>query len=202
MFSLPSRCYDIHSIAYGSVCMTRVQYVTWISRVTVVASNIMDMFFISDVKYSSRLHDVFQWTIWAFHLVTATSAMYLSLCASIYRVTINDSFVFKPLYIKNEWIIYSNPVFCIVFCVRKVIFTRVSWKSFIILRTSLPLYVKVTHFVFWCWGSVCLFCFCGGGGFLIRLVLYSLLCSMNLMVFVSVSFAFSVIGYVCSRFNR
>jgi hypothetical protein len=30
--------------------------------------------------------------------------------ANIYRVTINDSFVFKTLYIQNEWIIYSNPV--------------------------------------------------------------------------------------------
>jgi hypothetical protein len=63
MFSFPSRYYDIHSITYGSICMTRVQYVVGISKVTVVASNIMDMFFISDAKCSSRLPHVFQWTI-------------------------------------------------------------------------------------------------------------------------------------------
>jgi hypothetical protein len=42
--------------------------------------------------------------------------------------------------------IYSNPVFVIVLCVRNAIFTRVSWKSFVIL---------LTHFGFWFWGSVC-----------------------------------------------
>jgi hypothetical protein len=50
-------------------------------------------------------------------------------------------------------------------------------------------------------GSVC-FCLCDGECFPIRLVLYSLLYSMFLMVFVSVSFAFLFVGYVCSLFNR
>jgi hypothetical protein len=43
---------------------------------------------------------------------------------------------------------------------------------------------------------------CDTGGFPIRLVLYLLLCSMFLMVFISVSFAFLVIGYVCNSFTR
>jgi hypothetical protein len=43
--------------------MTGVQYVALISRVAVTASNTMDMLFISDGKYSSRLQDVLQWTI-------------------------------------------------------------------------------------------------------------------------------------------
>jgi hypothetical protein len=38
--------------------------------------------------------------------------------------------------------------------------------------------------------------------FLIRFVLYSLFCSMFLMVFTSVSFALLVIGYVCYQFSR
>jgi hypothetical protein len=44
--------------------------------------------------------------------------------------------------------------------------------------------------------------FCGRGGFLIRFVLYSLLGDMFLMVFISVSFALSVIGYMCNRFSK
>jgi putative flippase GtrA len=46
------------------------------------------------------------------------------------------------------------------------------------------------------------FCFCGGGGFLIRFVLYSLLYSMFLMLLLPVSPAFSVIGCVYSRFSK
>jgi hypothetical protein len=41
------------------------------------------------------------------------------------------------------------------------------------------------------------FCLCGGGGFLIRPVLYSLQCSMFLVVFLSVPFAFAIIGHLC-----
>jgi hypothetical protein len=55
-------------------------------------------------------------------------------------------------------------IFCAVFSVRKAIFIRVSWKSLAIL-TSLSLYVKVIHFVLWCWGSVYVFYFCGGWRF-------------------------------------
>jgi hypothetical protein len=29
----------------------------------------------------------------------------------IYKVTINDSFIFKTKRFENEWIIYSNPVY-------------------------------------------------------------------------------------------
>jgi hypothetical protein len=44
----------------------------------VVASDVMNMFFISDIK--SHLSHVFQWTILAFHLVNATSAVLVCLC--------------------------------------------------------------------------------------------------------------------------
>jgi hypothetical protein len=46
------------------------------------------------------------------------------------------------------------------------------------------------------------FSFRGESGFLIRSVLYSLLCSMFLMVFLSLSLVFSFIEYACNRFNR
>jgi hypothetical protein len=48
IFSLRSRCYDIHIITYGSIC-----------RVAAVTSDNMDMFPVSNVKYSSRLSDAF-----------------------------------------------------------------------------------------------------------------------------------------------
>jgi hypothetical protein len=46
-----------------------------------------------------------------------------------------------------------------------------------------------------------MFCFCGcDSGFSSRFVLYSFFCSMFYSAF-SVCFDFSVIGYVCNRFN-
>jgi hypothetical protein len=71
MLSLPSRCYNVHSITYGSICMSSIQYVVQTSRVTIVASDIMDV--ISNVKCLSRLPDIFQRIIQAFHSVNAIS---------------------------------------------------------------------------------------------------------------------------------
>jgi hypothetical protein len=61
-------------------------------------------------------------------------------------------------------------LFCLVF----------SFKSFVILFLSFPLYVKAAHFTLWCCGSVFLFCSCVVGCFLIQFVLYLLSCSMFL----------------------
>jgi hypothetical protein len=56
-----------------------------------------------------------------------------------------------------------------------VTFIRVFLKSSVICLTSLLQYVKVAHFVMWCMGSLCMFCFCScGGGFSVRFVLHSL----------------------------
>jgi hypothetical protein len=60
-------------------------------------------------------------------------------------------------------------MFCTPFCVWKAIFICVYWKSFVIFLTSLPLYVKVDHFITWCCESVYVFCFCGPGCFLFGL---------------------------------
>jgi hypothetical protein len=50
---------------------------------------------------------------------------------------------------------------------------------------------------------VCMFCFCDrGSGFSIRFMLYSLFCSIFLMVFISVCFALLVVRYVCNQFSR
>jgi hypothetical protein len=61
---------------------------------------------------------------------------------------------------------------------------------------------KVAHFVLWCLGSVCTFCFSGCGSGFIRFVLYSLFHSMFLTVFLSVCFNFLAIGYVCHLFSK
>jgi hypothetical protein len=89
----------------------------------------------------------------------------------------------------------SFNIFCIVLLVRKGIFTLVFRKSFVIPLTSFLLYVKATHFVFWCCKSVCVFCFClfffGGGG-LIKFLSYFLLYSMFFMVFFSISYLYFI----------
>jgi hypothetical protein len=83
-------------------------------------------------------------------------------------------------------------IFCILFCIQTATFIRVLLKSLVVFLTSWPQYVKVAHFVSWCWGSVYMFCFCGGGGFSIMFVLYSLLRSMLLTVFIGRAIAQAV----------
>jgi hypothetical protein len=52
-------------------------------------------------------------------------------------------------------------IFCIAFCVQKAIYICTSLKNFVIFLTSLPLCVKVFHFVMWCCESMYVFCFYG-----------------------------------------
>jgi uncharacterized membrane protein len=63
-------------------------------------------------------------------------------------------------------------MFCIVFRVLNAIFILVSLNRFVIFLVSFPIYVKVSHFSFWCCGSVLVFCFClcGAGCFVIWFV--------------------------------
>jgi hypothetical protein len=76
------------------------------------------------------------------------------------------------------------------------------FESLVICLISFLQYVKVAHFVWWCLGSSCMFCFCGcDSGFSSRFTLYSFFCGMFYSVF-SVCFDFFVIGYVCSQFSR
>jgi hypothetical protein len=60
----------------------------------------------------------------------------------------------------------------------------------------------VAHFAF-CLGSSCVLCFhdCDGA-FSVRFALYSFLCNMFFIMCISVCFAFVVIGYVRTQFNR
>jgi hypothetical protein len=93
-------------------------------------------------------------------------------------------------------------MFCIVFCVRKATFTFLFRKNFVTPLTSFSLYVMVTHFFFGVAAQrVYVFVFFVGF-FLTKPLSYPLFCSMFLIVFSSMSFAFSLIGYVCSRFNK
>jgi hypothetical protein len=90
---------------------------------------------------------------------------------------------------------------CIVFRVQNATFIFVSRKRFVSILTSLPLYVNVAHFVLWFCELSCVFCFSffRRGNLLIAFMSYSLFRNMFLMVFISVSFASFVIGYVCNR---
>jgi hypothetical protein len=90
----------------------------------------------------------------------------------------------------NGFLIYF--VLCIF--VYKAIFICVSGKKFVTFLISLPLYVKVTHFVFWCCESLHAFCFCWREFLLTWMLLHYLLCRMFLMVYNSDSFASLVTG--------
>jgi hypothetical protein len=56
-------------------------------------------------------------------------------------------------------------MFCNVFRILNTVLTCESLNSFVIFLVSFPLYVKVAHFVFRCFGSMSVFCFCGAGCF-------------------------------------
>jgi hypothetical protein len=52
-------------------------------------------------------------------------------------------------------------IYCwLCFCAKSSVIC-VFLKNLIICLTSFPQYVKLTHFVLWCFGSSWLFCFCG-----------------------------------------
>jgi hypothetical protein len=74
-------------------------------------------------------------------------------------------------------------------------FICLSLNNFVIFLVSFLPYVKVGH-IFWCSGSVPVFCVCGAGCFMILFVLYLLLCCVFFIMFSSFSFASLVIGYV------
>jgi hypothetical protein len=87
-------------------------------------------------------------------------------------------------------------IFFIVFRVRKPTFIPMFLKSLVICLTSLPQYVNVSHFVFWCLGSACMLCF-------YSCVVFFQLCLCNTRSFVIcfngdffVSIDLLVIGYV------
>jgi hypothetical protein len=83
------------------------------------------------------------------------------LCPMYFSVQSRRFIWWMPLLLYLSVCAWGFNIFCIVFCVRKAIFIRVSWKSLVILLTSLPLYVKVTHFIFWWWEPVICVLFCG-----------------------------------------
>jgi hypothetical protein len=57
--------------------------------------------------------------------------------------------------------------FCIVFRILKAIFICMSLNNFITFLVSFPLYVKVAHSCFRCYGSVSVFCLRGAGYYMI-----------------------------------
>jgi hypothetical protein len=55
-----------------------------------------------------------------------------------------------------SWMLFHY-VLC---CVLNAVFICVSMNNFVIFLVSFPLYVKMDHVVFGCYGSVSVFCFC------------------------------------------
>jgi hypothetical protein len=86
MFSLFLCLYDVHCICYISVCMSSVQYVVRVSRIIIVTSYCLYMFFISRMERSACLSYVSQRPVQAFHLVYATFSVFICLCRGFYRV--------------------------------------------------------------------------------------------------------------------
>jgi hypothetical protein len=89
-------------------------------------------------------------------------------------------------------------ILLIVFCVQKATLTCVFLKSLVICLTSFLQYVKVAHFVLWCLGSSCTFCFWGcDSGFSSRFVLYSFFCSSDVHTILSkVSKPLTIMYYI------
>jgi hypothetical protein len=53
MYAFPLISYDIHCISYGPIYMACIQYVVRLSRIAIVISDCLNMFFICDFKCSS-----------------------------------------------------------------------------------------------------------------------------------------------------
>jgi hypothetical protein len=63
MFAFPPFSYDAHGIGYGPICMTRIQYMARISKIAIVISDCLNMFFISYFKCFFCLTYTSQWAI-------------------------------------------------------------------------------------------------------------------------------------------
>jgi uncharacterized protein involved in tolerance to divalent cations len=66
--ALSSHSYDVHSICYSAIYMSRTQYMTWVSGICIITSDCMNMHFISCIESSSSLSNIFLWAIQAFQL--------------------------------------------------------------------------------------------------------------------------------------
>jgi hypothetical protein len=133
------------------------------------------MLLVSYFKCSSCLTYISQWAIQTFHLVYATIIVLLRflLCVNM---------------------------FSIVFCVRKAIFSCVFLKILVICLTSLPQYIKMAPFAVL--GSSCVLRFGDFVGVFSIVCVIFISCSIFFILCISDCFAFVVIGYVCTRFNR
>jgi hypothetical protein len=119
------------------------------------------IFFVYGVACSACLTYVFQWAVKAFHLVYATFGVFVCSWMSFHYV---------------------------LYCVLNAIFICVSLNNFVISLVSFPLYVQVTHFVFWCCGSVSVFRFHGAGCFMS--CLYYIYCYVVFFIMFSFFFCF------------
>jgi hypothetical protein len=69
--------YDVHCVSYFPVRMSCVQYMIWVSWITVITSNCLYVLFVSGVKCSACLAYVFQWAILTFHCINTTFSLFV-----------------------------------------------------------------------------------------------------------------------------
>jgi hypothetical protein len=89
MSALPSYPYDVHSVRYCAICISRFQYMTRITGFTTVISNGLNISFISKKECSFRLTNIFQE---AFHLIYVTIVIFIGLCVMFHYI---DDCVFR-----------------------------------------------------------------------------------------------------------
>jgi hypothetical protein len=85
--------------------------------------------------------------------------------------------------------------FALCFVFGMLLFIHVSLKFFVSFFVPLPVYVKVTHFVFWCCGSAFLLCLCWLVCLVPRCITLSIIVGSS-------PFASVATGYVCALFIR
>jgi hypothetical protein len=101
--------------------------------------------------------------------------------------------------LKSHFILLLLHVFPIRPSFYRVLYVKANFicmflNIFVICLTSLPQYMKVAHFVVWCLGSVCMFCFGGCSGFSVRFSVIFILSKYVLIVFFPFVLIFWLLG--------
>jgi hypothetical protein len=93
IFFFPLYLYEFCCVSCTPMCVSRIQYVIRIFRVTIIIPDCLFVLFISSLKRSARLPYVFQWKIHTFHLVHATF-----FCIYLFSVEVLRCFVLCFLF--------------------------------------------------------------------------------------------------------
>jgi hypothetical protein len=123
MSAFPPLSYDIHSVGYGPVCMTCIQYMAQISGIAI-------LFLISWICSFYLILNIFP--VWPVYFNGQSRHL-------IWYMTL-----FSYLSV----LVWCLNIFLTVFCVLKAILSCMSLKILVIRLISLAQHVKVAHFDF------------------------------------------------------